>query len=253
MVVQLPIAISMLARLRRTNYFAVGSTQSLKRTPFARHRACSQVPARSARGHRACRRRHMMRAQTRSVLPGGRDGVGMAGLRPDAPPRWRPPSICCCRSAPGGSRRPTPAPRGSLRTGRHSEQLRPLGLEHVRDCLLGQLRMAIRLGVGDALSSSQAFSSSRLLNPQPRRAEALAHQGAWFSTCPSPSRTPVCAATGWTRCRYTRRKRRLKRRTFRRTSTPRRSHVVLDPALAGARRRKRPVVGVNTISCVSPG
>jgi hypothetical protein len=39
-----------------------------------------------------------------------------------------------------------PAPRGSHPTGPHKNQLRPLHLEHIRDCLFGQLRMVMRLG-----------------------------------------------------------------------------------------------------------
>jgi hypothetical protein len=43
-------------------------------------------------------------------------------LRLDARPRWRPPSTCCCQSAPGRSSRPRPAPRGIHRTCRHRER-----------------------------------------------------------------------------------------------------------------------------------
>ena len=39
-------------------------------------------------------------------------------------------------------------------------ELWPFRLEHIPDRLLGQLRMAMHLGVGNALSSSQAFNSS---------------------------------------------------------------------------------------------
>src|ERR1700693_2897784 len=50
---------------------------------------------------------------------------------------------------------------------------RPLRLEHLPDRLLGQLRMAMRLGVGDAFIEQPGIHLLVALEPQPRREEAL--------------------------------------------------------------------------------
>ena len=56
------------------------------------------------------------------------------------------------------------------------DELRPFRLEHLPDRLLGQLRMAVRLGVGDALIEQPGVQLVVGLEPQPRREEALADQ-----------------------------------------------------------------------------
>src|SRR3954471_6470009 len=43
-------------------------------------------------------------------------------------------------------------------------ELRPLGLERLPDCLLGQLRMAMRLGVGDAFIEQPCVHLVYVLN-----------------------------------------------------------------------------------------
>src|ERR1700730_4537658 len=55
-------------------------------------------------------------------------------------------------------------------------ELRPLRLEHLPDRLLGPLRMAMRLGVGDALVEQPGVQFVKVLEPQPRREEPLADQ-----------------------------------------------------------------------------
>ncbi|MEA2907485.1 MAG: hypothetical protein QOI12_4872 [Alphaproteobacteria bacterium] len=60
---------------------------------------------------------------------------------------------------------------------RIGHQLGTLGLEHLPDRLLGQLRMAMRLGVGDAFVEQPGVQFVKVLEPQPRREEAFAHQG----------------------------------------------------------------------------
>ncbi|MEA2987739.1 MAG: hypothetical protein QOG83_450 [Alphaproteobacteria bacterium] len=57
---------------------------------------------------------------------------------------------------------------------RIGNELRPLGLEHLPDRLLGQLRMAMRLGVGDAFVEQPGIQFVK--EPQPWREEALAHE-----------------------------------------------------------------------------
>ena len=53
-------------------------------------------------------------------------------------------------------------------------ELRPLRLEHLPDRLFGQLRMAMRLGVGDAFVEQPGVQLVEGFEPQPRREEALA-------------------------------------------------------------------------------
>src|SRR6202040_2157780 len=55
-------------------------------------------------------------------------------------------------------------------------ELRPLRLEHLPDRLVGQLRMAMRLGVGDALVEQPGVQFVKVLEPQSRREEPLADQ-----------------------------------------------------------------------------
>ena len=50
------------------------------------------------------------------------------------------------------------------------------GLEHLPDRLIGDLRMLVDLGVGDALVEQQAIHLVHALDPQGRREEPLAHQ-----------------------------------------------------------------------------
>ena len=52
-------------------------------------------------------------------------------------------------------------------------ELRPLGFEHFPDRLFGQFRMAMRLGVGDALIQQPGVQLVEGFEPQPRREEAL--------------------------------------------------------------------------------
>src|ERR1700683_3161297 len=52
-------------------------------------------------------------------------------------------------------------------------ELRPLCLEHLPDRLLGQLRMAMHLGVGDAFVEQPGVQLVKILEPQTRREEAL--------------------------------------------------------------------------------
>src|SRR6266550_801175 len=51
-----------------------------------------------------------------------------------------------------------------------------LRLEHLPDRLLGQLRMAMRFGVGDAFIEQPGVHLVVGLEPQPRREEALADE-----------------------------------------------------------------------------
>jgi hypothetical protein len=53
------------------------------------------------------------------------------------------------------------------------DELRPLRLEHLSDRLLGQLRMAMRFGVGDAFIEQPGVHLVIGLEPQSGRAEAL--------------------------------------------------------------------------------
>ena len=56
------------------------------------------------------------------------------------------------------------------------DELRPFRLKHLPDRLLGQLGMAVHLGVGDALIEQPGVQLVVGLEPQPRREEALADQ-----------------------------------------------------------------------------
>ena len=56
------------------------------------------------------------------------------------------------------------------------DELRPLRLEHLPDRLVGQLWMAMRLGVGDALVEQPGVQLVKVLEPQPRREEPLTDQ-----------------------------------------------------------------------------
>src|SRR6202171_4214828 len=59
---------------------------------------------------------------------------------------------------------------------RMGSELWPLRLEHLPDRLVDQLRMAMRLGVGDAFVEQPGVQLVKVLEPQPGREEALAHQ-----------------------------------------------------------------------------
>src|SRR6266568_116585 len=59
---------------------------------------------------------------------------------------------------------------------RIGNELRPLRLEHLPDRLVDQLRMAMRLGVGDAFVEQPGVQLVKVLEPQPGREEALAHE-----------------------------------------------------------------------------
>src|SRR5438105_12228173 len=64
----------------------------------------------------------------------------------------------------------------SVEPARIGNELRPLRLEHLPDRLLGQLRMAMRLGVGDAFIEQPGVHLVVGLEPQPWRGEALADE-----------------------------------------------------------------------------
>src|SRR6266480_8161815 len=53
---------------------------------------------------------------------------------------------------------------------------RPLRLEYLPDRLLGQLRMVMHLGVGDAFIEQPGVQFVKILEPQARREEALTHE-----------------------------------------------------------------------------
>src|SRR6476620_11365995 len=52
-------------------------------------------------------------------------------------------------------------------------KLWPFGFEHLPDCLLGQFRMPVRLGVGDAPVQQPRVQLVEGFEPQPRCEEAL--------------------------------------------------------------------------------
>ncbi len=78
-------------------------------------------------------------------------------------------------------------------------ELRPLRLEHLPDRLLGQLRMAVRLGVGDAFIEQPGVQLVEALEPQPRREEALADQPDLVLDLPFSQPEAGVQATGSTR------------------------------------------------------
>src|SRR5262245_27427339 len=55
-------------------------------------------------------------------------------------------------------------------------ELGTFGFEHFPDRLLGQLRMAMRLGVGDALIEQPGVQLVQVFEPQPRCEEAFPDQ-----------------------------------------------------------------------------
>jgi len=63
----------------------------------------------------------------------------------------------------------------AVEAARVGHKLRPLVLEHLPDRLLGQLRMAMRLGIGNALIEQPGVHLLVALEPEPRGEEALAH------------------------------------------------------------------------------
>ena len=72
------------------------------------------------------------------------------GFRPGGRPRWRSPSICCCRTAPGRSSTPRPATRGIRRSGRDRERAWDAPPRRPPRSSVGPLGMGMRLGPGDA-------------------------------------------------------------------------------------------------------
>src|SRR4029434_5261362 len=64
----------------------------------------------------------------------------------------------------------------SIEPARIGNELGPLRLEHLPDYLLGQFRMAVRLGVGDTLVGEPGIHLVVGLEPQSRREEALADE-----------------------------------------------------------------------------
>ncbi len=61
----------------------------------------------------------------------------------------------------------------SVEPARIGNKLRPFRVEHVPDHLLAQLGMAVRLGVGNTLVEQPGVQLFVVLEPQPRREEAL--------------------------------------------------------------------------------
>ena len=66
-----------------------------------------------------------------------------------------------------------PALHGIHRTGRHRERALAAPPRNLPDRLVGKLRMAMRLGVGDAFIEQPGVQFVVVLEPQPRREEAL--------------------------------------------------------------------------------
>src|SRR5258708_31413496 len=61
----------------------------------------------------------------------------------------------------------------AVKPARIANKLRPFRLEHLPDRLLGQFRMAVCLGVGNALVEQPSVQFVKVLEPQPRREEPL--------------------------------------------------------------------------------
>ena len=79
-------------------------------------------------------------------------------------------------------------------------ELRPFRLEHLPDRLFGQLRMAVRLGVGDALVDAARRSARRRLLNRSRGVKKRSRTSpTWFSTCPFSQPDAGVQATGSTR------------------------------------------------------
>ena len=55
-------------------------------------------------------------------------------------------------------------------------ELWPLRLEHLPDRLLGQLRMGVHLGVGNAFIEQPGVQFVKILEPQTRREEPLSNE-----------------------------------------------------------------------------
>ena len=64
----------------------------------------------------------------------------------------------------------------SVEPARIGNELVPLRLEHLPDCLLGQFGMSVCLGVGDTLIRQPGVHLVVALEPQSRREEALANE-----------------------------------------------------------------------------
>ena len=75
-------------------------------------------------------------------------------------------------------------------------ELRPFRLKHLPDRLLGQLRMAIHLGMGDAFIEQPSVHLVVGLESQPWREEALTYEPDWFSTWPFSQPDAGVQATG---------------------------------------------------------
>ena len=78
-------------------------------------------------------------------------------------------------------------------------ELRSFRLEHLPDRLLGQFRMVMRLGVGDAFVEQPGVQLVVGLEPQPRREEALADQPNLVLDLPFSQPDAGVQATGSTR------------------------------------------------------
>jgi hypothetical protein len=55
----------------------------------------------------------------------------------------------------------------AVKSPRIGNELRPFRLEHFLDRLLGQFRMAVRLGIGNALVEQPGVQFVKVLEPQP--------------------------------------------------------------------------------------
>jgi hypothetical protein len=64
----------------------------------------------------------------------------------------------------------------AVEAARIGNELRPLRLEHLPDCLLGQFRMVMRFGVGDAFIEQPGVHLVKGLEPQPWCKETLTHE-----------------------------------------------------------------------------
>ena len=107
--------------------------------------------------------------------------VRSARHRRGSPPAARPhgptPSIGCCRSGPGRSSTPRPAPRGSRRSGRHRRTRLGRSASNISQTVCSRSsgwRCASR--VGDALVEQPGVQLLVALHPHSRREEPLAHQ-----------------------------------------------------------------------------
>ena len=87
----------------------------------------------------------------------------------------------------------------AIEAARIGNELRPFCLEHLPDRLLGQLRMAVRLGIGDAFIGEPGVQLVIGFETQPRREKRSRTSPTWFSTCPFSQPDAGVQATGSTR------------------------------------------------------